>query len=63
MSKKNQQHENKPESAQPTPQPTAPAKPGELSDEELGQVVGGALTVNASLDNTTMTTDIRDPGL
>jgi hypothetical protein len=39
--KKNQKHEKRPEQ-QPTPQPTAPATPLELSDVELGQVVGGA---------------------
>ena len=43
MTKKNQKHQHQPEQ-QPTPQPTAPATPLELSDEELGQVVGGYQT-------------------
>ena len=42
MPNKNQKHQKQPEQ-QPTPQPTAPATPLELTDEELGQVVGGAL--------------------
>ena len=40
MSKKNQKHEHQ-SGQQPTPQPTAPATPLELSDEELEHVVGG----------------------
>jgi hypothetical protein len=36
MAKKHQKRENQPEQ-----QPTAPVQPVELSDEELGQVVGG----------------------
>ena len=62
MSNVNQKHENKQEQ-KTIGQPTAPATPLELSDEELGQVVGGALTVNAALDNTTKPAYSRDPGL
>jgi mersacidin/lichenicidin family type 2 lantibiotic len=38
--KKSQKQPDRP----PTPQPTAPATPLELSDEELEQVVGGCAT-------------------
>jgi mersacidin/lichenicidin family type 2 lantibiotic len=43
MTKKNRKHEKQSEQ-QPTPQPIAPAKTLELSDEELEQVVGGCAT-------------------
>ena len=41
MAKKHEKVQNQPE-PQTTPQPTAPATPLELSDEELEQVVGGS---------------------
>jgi len=40
MKNENQKSQNQPEQ-QPSEQPTAPVKPVELTDEELGQVVGG----------------------
>ena len=40
MAKKHEQVQ-KPQEPQTTPQPTAPATPLELTDEELGQVTGG----------------------
>ena len=39
--KKHQKNQKQPENAQPTPQPTAPATPLELSEEELERVTGG----------------------
>ena len=47
MAKKNEKHQKQPEQ-QTTPQPTAPATPLELSDEELEQVVGGSVTTGGS---------------
>ena len=40
MSNENQKHENKQENEQPA---TTPAAQMELSDEQLGQVVGGVI--------------------
>ena len=40
-----QQKYQKQQEQQTTPQPTTPAKPVELSDEELGQVVGGVIAI------------------
>lgn len=40
MANKNQKNEKQPEQ-KPSDQPTTPVKPVDLSDEELGQVVGG----------------------
>ena len=44
MAKKHQKSQKQPEQ-QTTPQPIAPATPLELSEEELGQVVGGVSSV------------------
>ena len=41
MANENQKQETKTETEQPITTPIAPATPLELSDEELGQVVGG----------------------
>ena len=45
MAKKHQKVQNQQEQ-QIAPQPTAPATPLELTEEELEQVVGGSLTFN-----------------
>ena len=63
MSSQNQKHEKQPEQ-RPSEQPTAPAKPVELTDEQLEQVTGGfepnGPTALPDLDGGAT---IRDPGL
>ena len=44
MANTNQKNEKQSEQ-QPSDQPTTPAKPVELSDEQLGQVVGGVIAI------------------
>jgi hypothetical protein len=44
MAKKNERVQNQ-QKQQPTPQPTTPAKPVELTDEALEQVVGGVIAI------------------
>jgi len=44
MAKKNQKGQKQPEQ-KTTPQPTAPAKPLELHEEDLEQVVGGGIII------------------
>ena len=44
MANTNQKHQKQPDQ-QPTPPPIVSATPLELSDEELGQVVGGVIAI------------------